>query len=1285
MQSFWKNPLGALPLMLLLASFASSAFGAAGNVQFVIGDVKLTTRAGVTTALVKGADINEGDKVVTGAGASAQLKMVDGGFIAVRPNTSMTFDTYRYNGKEDGNENAVVSLLQGGFRTITGVIGRTHKQNYLIKTETATIGIRGTDHEPMVILAPAAGQAPIAPPGTYDKVNVGVAFIANDAGSVDIQRNQVGFAPVTKAAPVLLPRIPSFYKPTPAPGPQKAKEEDKEGGKGGSQQAAEATASSRDNAVADPSSSATTTSGAAPVTQAPAVVAPVVAVTATGASGATLNTTTQTTTTSTGVTVPVAQGVADVVGFSSTSVLRDEILWHTTQIAPGVVSSAATTYGVSDNFKENLFNNSSGTPATPLTTPSTTPVTLNGPTNNANFLFNASGNLTQVLDTPHVIYKLSDDVPGSTTQFATPTPLAHAKLSFGNGATSSESYYDPGTGVRFGRWTGGTVSVTDLATGTSYIESLLAPGGAPRSIQWLVAQTPSSLPTTGEFHYTRISDAAGAPSFATAPTDSYGNVGTVDGARLSADFTNMKVSAGLRITMPSGPAGSFGIQNLGARFDNAPISNGGFNVSSSLGQNPAGTDNLHISCFGAGCAPDITTATGTVSAYGGRFKGAFDSATGNAGTADGAYMRYGFVTLYDFFGVAPPAGRAVDDYIFGMVGFKQGPQIILPTSAAYPVAAPVAPVVVVAGYGYNTGGNPFTGGNSYWLPQPSANLVLDGAGNLRSVAEPANSIQGDNQSLALSGGTANPATPASVAIGSAATATDGNILLGWHSSSPSLTVTGIDFNGCFGTSGCANPARTVLGDGLSWVRGPMPFPFYLPGAISGYQPSTGIVVPGVATYNLGASILHDQNGATGTVNSASLVANFSRANVSFNLNATTTAGNWVVSANGIRLDQGGSFHANGGSISPPTISSGTTVTPTFTQDTMSLSFSGGGNTFGSIAGQLMGIGVGGAGVTYNLNNCISVTCPTASASGALAFGLSGTPYSTLTPYHLALFVPGMNSAGQIDTSENYRINGGLLSPFRTQIVNNFPVAIDGELPILVTTPSPCTVNCTHVSTLQVTYAVAGATSTTGMPLPSIGTATLLESGYDLYTGIRWGRYGNGTIGVNDRISGASLGTMDLTTRQLPFVISGNQSGPTVLPISGTFNYSFVGGTSPVDSNGAVGAALTAANASLSANFTAQTVDAKLSNLVVGGNTWGASATGIAIQNNIFQAERKLGATSGSLGVTSSLGTNTSGQLVGSFTGSTGNGVGMAYSLNHGGNTAGNPAAVTVSGVAVFKR
>src|SRR5450756_3027102 len=91
MQFSWKNPLKVLPVLLLLAAYAGAAFGVAGNVQFVIGDVKLINKAGESQALQKGAAINEGDRIVTADGASAQIKMVDGGFIAIRPNTCLLY------------------------------------------------------------------------------------------------------------------------------------------------------------------------------------------------------------------------------------------------------------------------------------------------------------------------------------------------------------------------------------------------------------------------------------------------------------------------------------------------------------------------------------------------------------------------------------------------------------------------------------------------------------------------------------------------------------------------------------------------------------------------------------------------------------------------------------------------------------------------------------------------------------------------------------------------------------------------------------------------------------------------------------------------------------------------------------------------------------------------------------------------------------------------------------------------------------------------------------------
>lgn len=110
------------------------------------------------------------------------------------------------------------TLLSGGFRTITGVIGRRSNENYRVSTPTATIGIRGTDHEPHYIAPPAPGAAALGEPGTYNKVNVGATFIRNDSGTVELGPNQTGFASaIPGKAPVRLSVLPGFMRNAPAP------------------------------------------------------------------------------------------------------------------------------------------------------------------------------------------------------------------------------------------------------------------------------------------------------------------------------------------------------------------------------------------------------------------------------------------------------------------------------------------------------------------------------------------------------------------------------------------------------------------------------------------------------------------------------------------------------------------------------------------------------------------------------------------------------------------------------------------------------------------------------------------------------------------------------------------------------------------------------------------------------------------------------------------------------------------------------------------------------------
>lgn len=142
-----------LSLIMTGWSFAANVWSAeAGRVQFVHGVVQLSDSAGRLHVLKKGDSINEGDSVISASSASAQIKMMDGGFIAVRPDTRLKFDSFKFAVKADEPQSSFFSLFKGGFRAITGLIGKLRKQDYRITTPTATIGIRGTDHETVMVL-----------------------------------------------------------------------------------------------------------------------------------------------------------------------------------------------------------------------------------------------------------------------------------------------------------------------------------------------------------------------------------------------------------------------------------------------------------------------------------------------------------------------------------------------------------------------------------------------------------------------------------------------------------------------------------------------------------------------------------------------------------------------------------------------------------------------------------------------------------------------------------------------------------------------------------------------------------------------------------------------------------------------------------------------------------------------------------------------------------------------------------------------------------------------------
>jgi hypothetical protein len=187
-------------------SFLSSVHVAhaapAALVEFAIGNVNAVNTAGVSRSLNKGAEVQAGDTIDTGTGR-AQLRFSDGAYISLQPGSQFRIDEYNYAGKSDDSERGFFSLIKGGMRTITGLIGRSNRRNYQVRVPVATIGIRGTEYT-LLFDGVATGS-----------VGEGAIAVCNGAGCLDVTSGQSYVVTGPNTAPVLTSVRTSLPAPPP--------------------------------------------------------------------------------------------------------------------------------------------------------------------------------------------------------------------------------------------------------------------------------------------------------------------------------------------------------------------------------------------------------------------------------------------------------------------------------------------------------------------------------------------------------------------------------------------------------------------------------------------------------------------------------------------------------------------------------------------------------------------------------------------------------------------------------------------------------------------------------------------------------------------------------------------------------------------------------------------------------------------------------------------------------------------------------------------------------------
>jgi hypothetical protein len=178
-------------VLLAMLSVASPAMAeVAATTEFVWGPAFVVSSSGEQRQLKKGTAIHAGETVITEE-ARVQLRFTDGALVSLTPNAEFHVKEYSYGKPQNGPERAVMELLKGGLRTMTGLVGKQRKEDYVMQTKLATLGIRGTEYSILY------GD------GISGTVSSGGIAVCNAGGCLDVDKGQSYYVMDSNTRPVL--------------------------------------------------------------------------------------------------------------------------------------------------------------------------------------------------------------------------------------------------------------------------------------------------------------------------------------------------------------------------------------------------------------------------------------------------------------------------------------------------------------------------------------------------------------------------------------------------------------------------------------------------------------------------------------------------------------------------------------------------------------------------------------------------------------------------------------------------------------------------------------------------------------------------------------------------------------------------------------------------------------------------------------------------------------------------------------------------------------------------
>ncbi len=180
----------------------------AGVANFVNGEASIADGDAQPQTLTSGTVIKQGQAIETSASGEVHIVFDDGGMLALRPSSRVLIDQAQIAGSF--SDALTMTLLRGALRSISGWIGKFDRSSYQLRTPTATVGIRGTDHELAII--PDGEEKKGETAGVHNWVHEGGTTLSNAGGHTDVEPGHAAWAAHNGQAPQPHQGIPPYLQ-----------------------------------------------------------------------------------------------------------------------------------------------------------------------------------------------------------------------------------------------------------------------------------------------------------------------------------------------------------------------------------------------------------------------------------------------------------------------------------------------------------------------------------------------------------------------------------------------------------------------------------------------------------------------------------------------------------------------------------------------------------------------------------------------------------------------------------------------------------------------------------------------------------------------------------------------------------------------------------------------------------------------------------------------------------------------------------------------------------------